>query len=142
MKLGAMIGDITASLFKRPNTEKYPFERREPPERLRGHLIWDPEQCTGCSICAQDCPAGAIDMIVLDKAEKRFVLRYHVDRCTFCAQCVSSCRQGCISLSSDHWELAALSVGPFVVYYGDGADVDSVVVAESTSPDAGAPEEG
>ena len=74
MKIGVMFSDITTSLFQRPITEKYPFERREAPERLRGHLIWNSEKCTGCGLCATDCPANAIEMHVLDRKTKRFVL--------------------------------------------------------------------
>ena len=127
MKIGTMLGDVVISLFKPPVTEKYPFERRKTPERLRGQLLWDDENCTGCELCAKDCPANAISIIVLDKANKQFVMRYYVDRCTFCAQCVYSCRQGCLSMSGDRWELAALERAPFQVYYGDESNVERVL---------------
>ncbi|MBZ0289106.1 MAG: 4Fe-4S binding protein, partial [Anaerolineae bacterium] len=77
MKLGAMIGDTLRSLFRRPATRQYPTVREKAPERLRGKLIWDAEKCTGCSLCVKDCPAQAIEVIMVDKAEKRFVMRYH-----------------------------------------------------------------
>ncbi|MFB3852430.1 MAG: 4Fe-4S binding protein [Vicinamibacterales bacterium] len=123
MRIGAMLGDITRSLFKRPFTERYPFERYPAPERLRGMVVWDPEKCTGCKICVRDCPANALELIVLDKAAKRYVLRVHNDRCTFCAQCVASCNFDCISLSPTAWELASLSRKPFVVSYGRKEDL-------------------
>jgi formate hydrogenlyase subunit 6/NADH:ubiquinone oxidoreductase subunit I len=135
MKIGAMLSDVVVSFVRRPITEKYPFERRDTPERLRGHLLWDPENCTGCGLCVKDCPANAIEMFVLDKANKQFVLRYHVDRCTFCAQCVDSCRQDCLAMSSDQWELAAFDRDSFVVYYGDEHDVERVL-AGLAEPDA------
>lgn len=135
MKIGTMLSDVSRSLFRRPVTEKYPFERQEAPERLRGRLFWDGERCTGCGLCAKDCPANAIEMIVLDRASKRFVLRYHIDRCTFCAQCVHSCRQGCLEMSNEVWELAALSKEPFDLYYGNEADVEHVL-AGVILPDA------
>ena len=116
MKLGAMWRDVSVSLFRRPVTERYPFERREAPERLRGLVKWQPEKCTGCGLCAQDCPSGAIEVITLDKQAKRYALTYHADRCTFCAQCVHSCRHGCLEMSSRDWELAALSKEAFLIY--------------------------
>lgn len=128
MKLGAMLGDVTTSLFRAPVTRKYPFERKEAPERLRGALQFvNRETCTGCGLCAKDCPAGAIDVIVLDKAAKRFVIDYHVDRCTFCAQCVHSCNHGCLAMSPAVWELAALQPEAFLNHYGDAADVELVL---------------
>lgn len=140
MKILAMLGDVLRSLFKRPVTELYPFERRESPERLRGKLHWNPEKCTGCCLCVKDCPAEAIELITLDKKNKRFVLRYHIDRCAYCAQCVQNCRFGCLSMSNDEWELAALSKEPFTVYYGEDADVKAVL-AGLVEPDA-EPDEG
>jgi formate hydrogenlyase subunit 6/NADH:ubiquinone oxidoreductase subunit I len=121
MKLGAMLKDISTALVKRPITEKYPFTRRAVPERLRGRLVWNPAACTGCGLCATDCPANALEVLVLDKKAKRFVVTYHVDRCTFCAQCVHSCRQGCLQMEADEWELAALARKSFVLTFSNNA---------------------
>lgn len=127
MRIGSMLGDLARSLFRRPVTERYPFERRAAPPRLRGKLIWDPGKCTGCALCNKDCPASAIELITLDKKNKRFVMRYHIDRCTYCAQCVQNCRFACLGMSSEQWELAALSKAPFTVYYGNDADLESLL---------------
>lgn len=116
MKIGVMLSDVSSSLFRRPITEKYPLERREPPQRLRGLLVVDLEKCVGCGLCTKDCPAKAIELTILDKKAKRFILSYHAERCTFCAQCVISCRQGCLRLSNE-WELAALSKTHFLTTY-------------------------
>jgi formate hydrogenlyase subunit 6/NADH:ubiquinone oxidoreductase subunit I len=136
MKLMTMWRDALHGLTKKPVTQRYPFVRQEAPDRLRGHLVWNRETCTGCGLCAKDCPAEAIEVITLDKKAKRFVFRYHVDRCTFCAQCVESCRQNCISMLSDRWELAAVDKEAFLVHYGDEADVQAALAGE---PDSGAP---
>lgn len=127
MKFVTMLKDVLQSLWQRPFTEKYPFEKRPPSERLRGKLHYDPEKCTGCCLCSMECPADALELITLDKKEKRFVLRYHVDRCTYCAQCVQNCRFSCLEMSPDEWELAATTKEPFTIYYGDEADVAAVM---------------
>ncbi len=123
MRIGAMLSDISRSLFKKPVTELYPFIKKGAPERLRGKLLFDPAKCTGCKICVRDCPANAIELHVIDKAAKRFVLRFYSDRCTFCAQCVYSCNFGAIELSHDEWELAALSKDAFAIPCGRAEDV-------------------
>jgi NAD(P)H-quinone oxidoreductase subunit I len=140
MKIATMLRDVLRSLFERPATRRYPFERKPAPERLRGALRWNPKGCTGCCMCTRDCPANAIELITVDKASKRFVLRYHMDRCTFCAQCVQTCRFGCLGMAPDQWELAALRKEPFTVYYGDDADV-AAALANLAGPEAAAPAE-
>lgn len=133
MKVRTMLSDVLGSLFRRPATEKYPFERTPAPARLRGRLYWNPEKCTGCCLCARECPADALELITLDKKEKRFVLRYHVDRCTFCAQCVQNCRFGCLGMSNEEWELAAGSKAPFTVHYGSEEDIVGVLAGQVES---------
>ncbi|MEN4042104.1 MAG: 4Fe-4S binding protein [Anaerolineaceae bacterium] len=127
MRIGSMIGDVVRALFRRPVTELYPFERPPAPQHFRGKLHYDPSACTGCMLCVKDCPANAIELLVVDKVNKRFVMRYHLDRCTFCDQCVISCRFKCINLSNEEWELAALTHKPFTVYYGREEDVHAIL---------------
>jgi formate hydrogenlyase subunit 6/NADH:ubiquinone oxidoreductase subunit I len=123
MPIGVMLSDILTSLFKKPATEMYPFVKEPAPERLRGELIWDPAKCTGCQLCVKDCPADALELIVLDKVNKRFVMRYNADKCIYCAQCVMNCRFKCLSMSNEQWELASTSKAPFLVNYGRDEDV-------------------
>jgi formate hydrogenlyase subunit 6/NADH:ubiquinone oxidoreductase subunit I len=123
MTIGSMLSDVFRSFFSKPDTEKYPFVASETPEHFRGKLIWDPEKCTGCQLCIKDCPANAIELLVLDKVNKKFVMRYNIDRCTFCAQCVINCRFDCIQMSEEQWELASTTKEPFEVYYGRDEDV-------------------
>ncbi len=122
----ALFTDLARSAFRRPVTERYPFEKRPAPPQYRGEVIWSPEGCTGCMLCVKDCPAEAIDFFTLDKANKRFVFRYHTDRCTFCGQCAYSCRFDCITLQEESWELAGGDREAFVVTYGRPEDVARV----------------
>lgn len=137
MKIGAMFGNIVQSFFKPPVTERYPFERYPAPERLRGKLVWDASKCSGCQLCVKDCPADALKLIVIDKAAKRFVMNYQVDRCTFCAQCVVSCRFDCLEMSDEQWELASTTRNPFMVYYGQENDIQAYL-AKSAQPNVDA----
>ena len=123
MPIGVMLSDILSSLFKKPATEQYPFVKEAVPERLRGELFWDPTKCTGCQLCVKDCPADALELIVLDKVNKRFVMRYNADKCIYCAQCVMNCRFKCLNMSNEQWELAATTKAPFLVNYGRDEDV-------------------
>ena len=92
-------------------------------DRFRGKLTFDPSNCNGCNLCAKDCPAQALEVVIIDRAAKRFVAHYNVDRCVYCSQCVQSCRFKCIALSKDDWELAALTKEPFIVNYGKEEDI-------------------
>ena len=125
MKIGSMMSDVVRSIFRKPVTRRYPFERREAPDNFRGKLLWDLSKCTGCQLCVKDCPAEAIELIVVDKASKRFIMRYHADRCTFCEQCVVNCRFKCLDLTHDQWELASMNKNSFEVHYGREEDLEA-----------------
>jgi formate hydrogenlyase subunit 6/NADH:ubiquinone oxidoreductase subunit I len=127
MAIGSMISDILRSLFRKPITERYPFETKPAPEQLRGLLTYDSSKCTGCMMCVRDCPSNAIEILTVDKVNKRFVMRYHIDRCTFCAQCVINCKFKCLDMSNDQWELASTSRQPFEVYYGRDEDIEALM---------------
>jgi formate hydrogenlyase subunit 6/NADH:ubiquinone oxidoreductase subunit I len=134
MKLATMFQDVIPSLFRAPITERYPFERRETPERLRSLLTWDREQCNGCGMCATDCPSQAIEMVVFDKKAKSIVFGLHVDRCTFCGQCTFSCKQGSLTLEHGDWELASLDRGNLMIHLGQAKDVQDVLAGVTVRP--------
>lgn len=134
MKKIGMLNDLAESALRRPVTERYPLERRPTVAQFRGLLHWNPEGCTGCALCVKDCPAEAIDFITIDKAEKRFVFRLHVDRCTFCGQCAYNCRFDCITLDNEEWELAGVDRDGFTITYGRPEDVECLAMVEGTEP--------
>lgn len=132
MKFGTMLKDVLTSFFRPPVTEKYPFEKAPTPDRFRGQLFYDPSKCTGCALCVKDCPSNAIELITLDRAAKRFVIRYHLDRCTYCGQCVTNCKFKCMNMNNEQWELAALKKETFEVFYGKDEDVDTFLKQGAT----------
>jgi len=122
MMTGSMLGDILESFFKKPITQKYPKEKSNSPNTVRGKIVWDPEKCTGCELCILDCPTSALELLILDKQKKKFVMRYNLGLCIFCGQCELSCKKGCIKTSKDVWELASVDKKTFEIYYGQAED--------------------
>lgn len=134
MRIGTMFKDILRSFFTRHTTQLYPVERIAPPQRYRGVLSYTPSACTGCSLCVRDCPSDAIELIILDRAAKKYVVKYHMDRCIYCGQCVVNCKFKCIGMSNQDWEHAALDKN-FMVYYGRDEDITSYVESIVTTAD-------
>ena len=93
MKISTMFGDVSGSLFRSPVTEKYPFERRDTPERLRGLLQWNPEQCTGCGLCAKDCPQECIT------GERKEAHVIDTAKCIKCGVCKDVCTFDAVRIS-------------------------------------------
>ena len=136
MRIGTMFKDILRSFFSGHTTRLYPVERIAPPPRYRGVLSYTPSACTGCSLCVRDCPSDAIELIILDRAAKKYVVKYHMDRCIYCGQCVVNCKFKCIGMSNQDWEHAALNKD-FMVYYGRDEDIAGYV--ESLTPGTARP---
>jgi formate hydrogenlyase subunit 6/NADH:ubiquinone oxidoreductase subunit I len=128
MKIASMLNDVFASLFKRPFTERYPYTVKPAPARLRGKLLWDEGRCKGCMLCVRDCPARAIEIEIADRAARKYVFHYRIDRCIYCAQCVASCKEDALSMSSTLYHLASTDRRTFTEVYragGDGSCRDS-----------------
>ncbi len=122
MRIGTMLKDVLNSFYKKPATQMYPAERIEPPKRYRGALDYDPRVCTGCSLCVKDCPSNAIELVIIDRAAKRYVLKYHMDRCVYCGQCVINCKPKGMGMTHEDWEHAKIKKD-FTVLYGKEEDV-------------------
>lgn len=50
----------------------------------------DKNSCTGCGVCVEECPRGAISV--------REVAAVNADLCTECGLCVRACPNGSISI--------------------------------------------
>ena len=100
---GKMIEFVLKSLFKKPATINYPFEKMAMPENFRGKLIFYPEKCIGCLLCMKDCPAAAI--VIKKVGDKKFMAEIDLAKCVYCAQCVDSCPKKALAITPE-FELA------------------------------------
>lgn len=56
------------------------------------------EACIGCTLCAQDCPYLALEMIPRQGPGPRWVARLHPQKCVGCGICVGSCPTDALAL--------------------------------------------
>jgi formate hydrogenlyase subunit 6/NADH:ubiquinone oxidoreductase subunit I len=133
MRIGTMFKDIVKSFFTKSSTRLYPVERVTPPERYRGILSYNPSVCTGCNLCVKDCPSDAIELVIIDRAAKKYVMKYRMDRCIYCGQCVVNCKPKGMGMSHEEWEHAALDQN-FMVYYGREADIAKYLADKAKPP--------
>lgn len=95
---------VTLGYFFSPGeivTQAYPENRAtlRMTDRFKGeitmpHTHTNHHRCTGCGICATNCPNDSIEVLTLkDEAGKKYLDRHiwHLDQCTFCGLCVKTC---------------------------------------------------
>jgi ferredoxin len=80
-----------------------------------GKLTLDGPQCSGCGVCAADCPTGAL--IVLP-GQDSYGLVLRQESCVGCGQCIKVCPEGCLQLEKV-LELEKLGCRPETVIEGD-----------------------
>ncbi len=91
MAVMKFIPEALKNLFKPPVTTSYPFEPAEYPERSRGHIGIDIDDCIGCGMCVRACPLGAL------KVDKN-AGTWEIDRfdCVVCGYCAEKCPKKCL----------------------------------------------
>ena len=84
---------VLHNLFTKPVTRLYPQVPREYPERTRGQIGINIDDCIFCGICSKKCPTGAI-------AVSRETKSWSIKRfgCIQCGECVSVCPKKCLTM--------------------------------------------
>jgi len=83
-----IVKEAFSNLFKKRATEKYPEAPAHVADGFRGKQILNLSNCISCGLCARECPANAIEMVVVDGKKRPLI---HLDRCIFCYQCADTC---------------------------------------------------
>ncbi|HJJ55658.1 MAG TPA: 4Fe-4S binding protein [Methanocorpusculum sp.] len=55
--------------------------------------VVNPDKCSGCSTCINDCPAAAIEL-------KETVAVVDASACVDCETCIDGCPEGAITMSN------------------------------------------
>lgn len=90
---------VLKNLVSKPATTAYPFVPKEYPERTRGHVEINIDDCIMCGMCMRSCPPGAIEV-------KRAENLWTINRfdCVQCGYCVEKCPKKCLSIVPGYQE--------------------------------------
>lgn len=92
-------GMALKNLFSKPATTKYPAEPKAYPERTRGHVEIQMEDCVLCGMCMRNCPPRAIK--VNRSAGTWEIMRFD---CIQCGYCVQGCPKKCLQIVPGYTE--------------------------------------
>lgn len=96
-RLFSFTSEVLKNLISKPATVNYPEEPATYPERMRGHIHIDIEQCISCTLCAQNCPPGALEV---NREEGTWTI--HRFDCIQCGNCVQICPKHCLHMEKGY----------------------------------------
>jgi Pyruvate/2-oxoacid:ferredoxin oxidoreductase delta subunit len=79
-----------------------------------GMVKLDGDKCTGCGLCALNCPTDAITVIT-DSGSDGYSISFKYDLCVGCGVCVNTCPEGCVELDKV-LALSELGASPTVLF--------------------------
>lgn len=98
MKRPKLIGLTLKNILSKPATVQYPREKTAVEPDFRGIQYADMTKCTGCSLCAIECPADAITMTPIPQVYevpkinvRKIYPRIDYGKCVYCYRCVKVC---------------------------------------------------
>lgn len=87
------------NLFSKPATTQYPFVKKDYPERYRGKVTINIDDCIMCGMCERKCPSSAIKV-------DRNTRTWSINRmsCVQCANCANNCPKKCLTMEPQYSE--------------------------------------
>lgn len=85
------------NVFSRPATRNYPFVKRTPFDKQRGHISIEIDDCIFCGLCSRKCPVKAIAVNRVDRT-------WSIDRfkCVMCGACSEACPKKCLEIAPEY----------------------------------------
>jgi formate hydrogenlyase subunit 6/NADH:ubiquinone oxidoreductase subunit I len=121
---------VTLATLLRPSvTVRYPEERLPPFEGFRGALVFDPETCICCGLCAKACPSSCISIEAQpgEGAARLSGCSIDLARCSFCRLCEEACPTQPKSVRhSEDYELVFASRAEMVRFWKPGASREPI----------------
>ena len=127
-KLGKM---TFGSLFKKPETVKYPFEAKPQPAGLKGHIVVDAEACILCGMCERSCTT---DCIAVDKPGRTWSINRY--QCIQCGYCITVCPKKCLAMDPDYAPAATAIVRDEVAIPDQAKPAKEAAPAREKAPEA------